>query len=349
MLHRTSAVVCALGLCAALLTAQQRPSLLVVGLSSSGTQLENTANKVESKIMSRLSSFGKFALFDSSLSALLSQRRATFAGSGAVNLLTVVTTLPVGAVLAAEVSSEGKIIETFRINARLYDVHSGTLVSVRSCTVLSMVDVGLSNCIDDIATTVINAHGKLSQLQADTLREASASKAAEAKRTAEETRLAEERNAEEGRRVAVETRLANEKAVAEAAKARAQIAVASAEKARADADSSQNERIMAQQAIDENLRREAVAAETAKQMAKVQTRLSGVTGDVKAELEFWDRMSRDLVRQGRNLRSEIRRFIASITTAFDELDRACAASDYNAATKLMDGIDKDLKELSSFR
>ena len=84
-------------------------------------------------------------------------------------------------------------------------------------------------------------------------------------------------------------------------------------------------------------------------MAKVQTRLSAVTGDAKAELEFWGRMSRDLVKQGRNLRSEIRRFIGSINTAMGELDRACAASDYNAAFKLMDGIEKDLKELNSFR
>jgi hypothetical protein len=347
MLPRTLVLV-VLGLRAALLIAQQ-PSLLVVGLSPGGAQLEGTANKVESKIISRLSSSGKFALFDSSLSAQLSQRRASFTGSGDTNLLTVVTALPVGSVLAAEVSSENKMMETFRINARLYDVHSGSLVSASNCTFLSLGDVGLTTCIDTIAKSVVNAHGKLSQLQADALREANARKAEEANRTAEEIRLAEQRTAEEARRVTEGTRLANEKAVAEAAKARAQTAVASAEQAKADAYRSQNERIMAQQAIDENLRREAVVAETAKQMAKVQTRLSGVTGDVKAELEFWDRMSRDLAKQGRNLRSEIRRFIASITTALDELDRACAASDYNAAFKLMDGIDKDLKDLNSFR
>ena len=189
MLPRTLVLVCVLGLRAALLTAQQRPSLLVVGLSSGGTQLENTANKVESKIMSRISRSGKFALFDSSLSAQLSQRRASFTGSGAAKLLTVVTTLPVGSVLAAEVSSESTMVETFRINARLYDVHSGALVSVSNCTFLSMGDVGLSTCIESIATTVIEAHGKLNQLQADALREASATKVEEAKRTAEETRL----------------------------------------------------------------------------------------------------------------------------------------------------------------
>lgn len=347
MLPRTLVFV-VLGLRSALLIAQQ-PSLLVVGLSPGGTQLEGTANKVESKIISRLSSAGKFALFDSSLSAQLSQRRASFTGSGDTNLLAVVTALPVGSVLAAEVSSENKMMETFRINARLYDVHSGSLVSASNCTFLSLGDVGLTTCIDTIAKSVINSHGRLSQLQADALREANARKAEEANRTAEETRLAEQRNAEEGRRAAEGTRLANERAVAEAAKARAQTAVASADKARSDAYRSQNERIMAQQAIDENMRREAVATETAKQMAEVQTRLSSVTGDVKAELEFWDRMSRDLVKQGRNLRSEIRRFMGSITTAIDELDRACAANDYNAAFKLMDGIDKDLKELNSFR
>ncbi len=299
--------------------------------------------------MSRLSSSGKFTLFDSSKSAQLSQQRASFSGSGETNLLRVVATLPVGSVLAADVSSDGKVVERLSIDARLYDVHSGTLVSVSNCTFLSIEDVGLPACIDRIATTAIEAHGKLSQLQADALREATARKADEAKRTAEESRLVEERHAEEGRRVAEESRLANEKAVAEAAKARAQTAVASAEKAKADADRSQNERIMAQQAINENLRREGIAAETAKQMAKVQTRLSVVTGDAKAELEFWGRMSRDMVKQGRNLRSEIRRFIGSITTAMDELNRACAASDYNAAFKLMDGIEKDLKELNSFR
>ena len=69
---------------------------------------------------------------------------------------------------------------------------------------------------------------------------------------------------------------------------------------------------MAQQAIDENLRREAVAAETANQMAKVQTRVVGRDGRCQGGTEFWDRMSRDLVKQGRNLRSEIRRFIGSL-------------------------------------
>jgi hypothetical protein len=342
-------LVCVLVLRAGSLTAQQRPSLLVVGLSSGGTQLENTANKVETKIMSRLSTSSKFTLFDSSLSAQLSQRRASFTGSGVSNLLTVVTALPVGSVLAAEVSSESKMVETFRINARLYDVHSGTLLSASNCTFLSVGDVGLSTCIDTIATNVNSAHGKLSQLQTAALREATASKAEEARRAAEESRLAEQRSAEEGRRVAEQSRLANEKALAEAAKARAQIAVASAERAKADADRSHIELTMAQQARAENLRREGIAAETAKQMAKVQVRLSVVTGDAKAELEFWSRMSRDLVKQGRNLRSEIRRFIVSINTAMDELDRACAASDYDAAFKLMDGIEKDLKELNSFR
>ena len=174
----------------------------------------------------------------------------------------VVATLSVGSVLAAEVNSDGNL--KFRIDARLYDVHSGSVVSEKNCTFSSIVlDVGLPTCIEDITNTVINAHGKLSQLQADALREASAKKAEEAKRIAEETRLAEERHAEEGRRIAEESRLANEKAVTEAAKARAQTAVASAEKAKADADRSHNERIMAQQAINENLRREGIAAETA--------------------------------------------------------------------------------------
>ncbi len=299
--------------------------------------------------MSRLSSSGKFTLFDSSKSAQLSQQRASFSGSGETNLLRVVATLSVGSVLAADVSSDGKVVERLSIDARLYDVHSGALVRVSNCTFLSVGDVGLSTCIDTIATAVINEHGKLSQLQADALREASAKKAEEAKRTAEEARQAEQRTAEEGRRVAEESRLASEKAAAEAAKARAQTAVASAARAKADADRSQNELAMAQQARAEDLRREGIAAETARQMAKVHTRLSVTTGDAKAELEFWDRMSRDLVKQGRNLRSEIRRIIASITTAMGELNRACAASDYNAAFKLMDGIDKDLKELNSFR
>ena len=348
MLPKNSLLVCVLSLGAVPLTAQQRPSLLVVGLSAGGTQLESTAKKVESKIISRLATSAKFKLFDSSFSAQLSQR-SSFVGTGDTKFLTVVTTLPVGSVLAAEVNSDGKIVDTFRIDAKLYDVHSGALVSAKSCTFFAAVDVGLSTCIDQIATAVIDECGKLSQMQAEVLREANARKAEEAKRTAEETRLAEERHAEEGRRVAEESRLANEKAVAEAAKARAQTAVASAEKAKADADRSQNELIMAQQARAENLRREGVAAETARQMAKVQTRLSVVTGDAKAELEFWGRMSRDLVKQGRNLRSEIRRVIASITTATDELNRACTASDYNAAFKLMDSIDKDLKELNSFR
>ena len=228
--------------------------------------------------MSRLSTSVKFKLFDSSLSAQLSQR-SSFVGSEDTKLLTVVNTLPVGSVLAAHVSSDGKLVERFSIDARLNDVHSGTLVSVSNCTFLSIEDVGLPACIDRIAKTAIEAHDRLSQLQADALREASAKKAEESKRTAEEARLAEERHAEEGRRVAEESRLANEKAVAEAAKARAQTAVASAAKAKADADRSHNERIMAQQAINENLRREGIAAETAQQMAKVQTRLSAVTGD----------------------------------------------------------------------
>jgi hypothetical protein len=348
MLPRTLLLVCVLGLRAGSLTAQQPPSLLVVGLPAGGTQLESAAKKVESKIMSRLATSAKFKLFDSSFSAQLSQR-ASFVGAGYTKLLTVLNTLSVGSVLAVELDNDGTIVEKSRIDARLYDVHSGALVSAKSCTYFSAVDMGLSACIDEIAATVITAHGKLSQLQAEVLREANARKAEEAKRTAEENRLAEQRTAEEGRRVAEESRLASEKAVAEAAKARAQTAVASAVKAKADADRSQNELIMAQQARAENLRREGIAAETARQMARVQTRLSVVTGDAKAELEFWGRMSRDLVKQGRNLRSEIRRLIASINTAMDELNRACAASDYDAAFKLMDSIDKDLKELNSFR